>query len=49
MPLSATSPGIPGMPRSRWPVRLAITTVPKITLAPEKPGKPHKIPFFPPS
>jgi hypothetical protein len=31
-PLSATTPGIPRTPRSRRPVRLAITAVPKITL-----------------
>jgi hypothetical protein len=30
------------MPRSRRPVRLAITAVPKITLTPEKPENPTK-------
>jgi hypothetical protein len=30
----ATTPGIPRTPRSRRPVRLAVTAVPKITLTP---------------
>jgi hypothetical protein len=30
------------MPRSRRPVRLAITAVPKIPLTPEKPENPQK-------
>jgi hypothetical protein len=44
--LSATSPGIPDLPRSRRSARLAITVVPEITPAPEKHGKPHKNPSF---
>jgi hypothetical protein len=41
-PRSATTPGIPRTPRSRRPVRLAITVVPKITPTPEKPENPQK-------
>jgi hypothetical protein len=40
--LSATAPGIPRTPRSRRPVRLAITAVPKIPLTLEKPENPTK-------
>jgi hypothetical protein len=38
-------PGIPRTPRSRLPVRLAITAVPKITQTPETPENPQK-PFL---
>jgi hypothetical protein len=49
-PQSTTSPGILGLPRSRRPARLAITAVPEIAPAPEKPENPTKIPFsFPPN
>jgi hypothetical protein len=44
-PLSATSPAIPDLPRSRRPARLAITAVLEITPISEKPGKTHKNPF----
>jgi hypothetical protein len=48
--VSATSPGIPGLPRSRRPARLAIIAVPKITPAPEDLEIPPKIlskfPYF---
>jgi hypothetical protein len=36
------------MPRSRRPIRLAITVVLKITLTPEKPENPTKSLFPPP-
>jgi hypothetical protein len=42
VPLLATSPEIPGMPRSRRLVHLVITAVPKITLTPEKSENPIK-------
>jgi hypothetical protein len=41
---SATTPGIPRTPRSRQPVRLAITAVPELTPVSEKPRKIHKTP-----
>jgi hypothetical protein len=46
-PRSATVPGIPRTPRSRRPVRLAITAVPKITPTPRNHKTPQKsFPYF---
>jgi hypothetical protein len=46
-PWSATVPGIPHTPRSRRPVRLAITAVPKIAPTPGNRKTPQKpFPLF---
>jgi hypothetical protein len=44
-PRSATTPGIPRTPRSRRPVRLAITVVPELTPVSEKTQKNPQKPF----